>query len=411
MQNGPQLRDQLRSLSIPREQRPGATRAGARLGRSATVVFLLLLLLGLAGYIAWDKFGARLPMLKPATTQPAPVRLVKVQAQHVTDATPTLTATGKIVSDHRVEVATKVSGQVVALLFEQGDRVERGQILARIEDVLPRARRDAATANLAKAKANLEYQKVNFARVQGLSKIGQASEIELAEARRACAETQALVAASEAELAYADKVLSDCQVEAPIAGVMLERSVEVGDFVAAEGGRGAMANSQVGSIADMSKLRVEVDVNELDVGRLQAGMPCVVVPDSSKDRRYRGHVLWLDPGANYAKATVQVKVRIEKPDEYLRIEGAAQVQFLAAEPQAATSPGAGLWIPCSAVLRNADGGGARVFVARAGRFIAVPVLLGARERDSVEVVSGLVDGQEVAVEGVDRLTDGQPVPR
>jgi RND family efflux transporter MFP subunit len=408
MDDTPDLRDQLRSLRIPREQRPAAA-AGARATRSPTVLVLLLLVLGMAGYIAWTRWGERLPGLSPAS-QPASVRLVKVEARLTAETTPTLTATGKIVSDHHVDVATKVSGQVVALFFEQGDWVERGQLLARIEDVLPRARRDEAIANRAKARAAFEYQKVNFERVQDLSQSGQASDIELAEAHRAYDEALALVAAADAELAYADKVLSDCQVDAPIAGVMLERNVEVGDFVAAEGGRGAMANAQVGSIADMSKLRVEVDVNELDVGRLQPGMPCVVVPDSSKDRRYRGHVLWLDPSANYAKATVQVKVRIEKPDEYLRIEGAAQVQFLAAEPQAATSPGAGLWIPCSAVLRNADGG-ARVFVARAGRFIAVPVRLGARERDSVEVLSGLVDGQEVAAEGVDRLTDGQPVPR
>ena len=112
---------------------------------------------------------------------------------------------------------------------------------------------------------------------------------------------------------------------APIAGVILERDVEVGDFVSAEGGRSAMANSQFASIADMTKLRVEVDVSELDIARLRTDLPCVVVPDAYKDRRYHGHVMWLDPGANYAKATVQVKVRIDDPDDYLRVEGAAQV--------------------------------------------------------------------------------------
>ena len=331
MENGPELRDQLRSLTIPREQRPKSrTALGTRRPRSAAVV--LVLLLGLAAYVAWDKFGAQLPRLKPAASQPAPTRLVKVQPYPAGDTSPTLTATGKIVSDHHVDVATKVSGQIVALYFEQGDRVERGQLLARIEDVLPRARRDEAAANLDRARAEREYQRINFDRVESLARLGQASEIELAEARRAHDAAEALVAASEATLAYNEKVLRDCQVEAPISGVILERNVEVGDFVSAEGGRGAMANAQIGSIADMEKLRVEVDVNELDVGRLRPDMPCVIIPDAHKDRHFHGRIMWIDPGANYAKATVQVKVRIDDPDDVLRVEGAAQVQFLSDTP-------------------------------------------------------------------------------
>jgi RND family efflux transporter MFP subunit len=411
MQNGPELREQLRSLSIPREQRPGATPAGRRSRRFAGVVLLLVIALGLAGYVVWDKWGTRVPILTAVTSPPMPIRLLKVQAQRPADVTPTLTATGKIVSDHHVDVATKVSGQIVALFFEQGDHVKRGQLLARIEDVLPQARRDEAVANLAKARADFEYQKVNFTRVQALAQTGQASDIEFAEARRAYDEAQATVAAGEATLAYAEKVLDDCQVLAPIDGVILERDVEVGDFVAAEGGRGAMANSQLGSIADMTQLRVEVDVNELDVARLWPEMPCVVIPDANKDRHYRGRVLWIDPGANYAKATVQVKVRIDEPDDSLRVEGAAQVQFLSGEPGAAAALSAGLWIPLSAVQVDGDGHAGRVLIAQDGRLRAVPVTLGRRERDSVEVISGLSAGQEIAAEGLERLVDGQHLPQ
>jgi RND family efflux transporter MFP subunit len=245
--------------------------------------------------------------------------------------------------------------------------------------------------------------------VENLGRSGQASDIELAEVRRAYDAAQALVAASEATLAYTEKVLHDCQVEAPISGVVLERNVEVGDFVAAEGGRGAMANAQLGSIADMTTLRVEVDVNELDVGRLRTDMPCTIVPDSAKDRRYTGHVLWIDPGANYSKATVQVKVRIDQPDDFLRVEGAAQVQFIDATPQDVATQHASLWIPASAILQTPEGSGAQVFVGQDGRFRATPVTLGRRAGDLVEVLSGVVAGQEVAAEEVKRLRDGQPV--
>jgi HlyD family secretion protein len=413
MSTGPQLRDQLRSLSIPHEQRPlDRQAAGRRRSRSGLLTLLVLLSLGLAGYIGWMKFGSRITALTTTTAPATDVRLIKLVAQRSSDATaPALTATGKIVSDHRVQVSTKVSGQIVKLFFEQGDRVEEGQLLAQIEEENYRALRDEAAANLEKSRATLAFQKINFDRVSQLRTQQQASDIEYADARRSLDETQSLVAANEANLAYADKLLRDCKVLAPIAGVILERNVEVGDFVAAEGGRGAMANSQFTTIADMTKLRVEVDVSELDIARLRTGMPCMVVPDAYKDRRYHGHVMWIDPGANYAKATVQVKVRIDDPDDYLRVEGAAQVQFLTGGPATAatTSETPRLWIPATACIPDAAGGKAKVFVVADGRLKAVTANLGRREGDRIEVVSGLTEGQEIAADGLDQLRDGQLV--
>ncbi len=184
-------------------------------------------------------------------------------------------------------------------------------------------------------------------------------------------------------------------------------------------------------------VRVEVDVSELDIRRLRKDMPCLITPDAQKDRRYRGYVLWLDPGANYAKATVQVKVRIDNPDPYLRVEGAAQVQFYdrlpgamaAAEglvdkgggkaampPSAPTSAAlatqpAHIWIPLSACRPDAAGQTAKIFVVADGRWKATTVTLGRRDADSVEVLAGLSDGQEIAADGVEQLKDGQPVRR
>ncbi len=400
MQEAPQLREQLRSLSIPREQRP-QPRATGRGGKSVPVVLALAVLV-LGGYLAWQKYGEYLPWPQFAPAAAAStVRTLKVTAEPEPAPSPVLTATGKIVSDHRVEVATKVSGQITHLYFEQGDHVESGQIMAAIDDVLPRARRDEAKANLAGAQAHQAYQAVNFARIQSLFDQKKATDIEYADARRAIDESAAAVKAAEAQLAAAEKVLADCQVPAPISGVVLERNVEVGDFVAAEGGRGAMANSQFGAIADMTKLRVEVDVSELDIARLRSDMPCLIVPDAQKDRRYHGRVLWIDPGANYAKQTVQVKVRVDDPDDRLRVEGAAQVQFLP-EPLASNAA-PGLWVPQSACQVDPDGTTGVVYVRDAGRFQCVPVKLGRRIGERIEVLSGLSVGQEIATEGLDKL--------
>jgi multidrug efflux pump subunit AcrA (membrane-fusion protein) len=191
--------------------------------------------------------------------------------------------------------------------------------------------------------------------------------------------------------------------------VILTRDVGVGDFVAAEGGRGAMANSQLGSIADMAALRVEVDVSELDIARVRRDMPCLVTPDARKDRKYPGRVMWIDPGANYSKATVGVKVRIENPDDTLRVEGSAQVAFLNEMPKnaPATQTATRIWIPASASLPDGDGKIAKVFVAVDGRLRSTPITVGRKSGDQIEVVDGLEEGQSIASGPLDKIRDGQ----
>jgi HlyD family secretion protein len=211
----------------------------------------------------------------------------------------------------------------------------------------------------------------------------------------------------QATLAWTQKMLADCEVTAPIDGVVLERNVEVGDFVAAEGGRGAMANSQFAAIADMSALRVEVDVSELDISRLRRNMPCQISPEAYKDRKYRGHIMWIDPGANYSKATVQVKVRIDNPDDYLRVEGSAQVVFLTEAPgsRPASQPAA-IWVPVSAVQAAAGDREGKVFRVVDNRLRSTRVLLGRHSSGQIEVLSGLSDGDSIAADQLDTLKDG-----
>lgn len=413
----PDIRSQLRALSIPRDQRPTAAAptvgapARAANGRSRIGLIAAVLLVGLVGWGVYASRGFFAGMTDAAASQ-TDIRLVPVTVRRPAELPPLLTATGKIVSDHKVQVSTKVSGQIVSLLFEQGDRVKKGQVLARIEDVIYRARRDQAKAQLEKSRANLEYQKVNYARISRLHEGSNAPDIEYTDAKRAQDEGEAQVKADQAALDWAQKALTDCEVLAPIAGVVLERNVEVGDFVAAEGGRGAMANSQLGSIADMATLRVEVDVSELDINRLKKDMPCTIIPDAYKDRRYNGHVMWIDPGANYSKATVQVKVRIESPDDNLRVEGSAQVVFLPERPSAEamkSDAAPTLWIPASAAVIDADGVGGRVFLASDGRLRETRVRIGRRVGGELQIESGLSSGQMIAADGLDKLSDGQRV--
>jgi len=406
-------REQLQKLRIDKSQRPiaptpsaGRRPAQPRQRSLFWPIFLVLFfgVLAVAGYKYRGSIGETVQnVVKP----PAEARLVTVTLQKGASTPAVHTAVGKIVSDHRVRVATKVSGQITQLMFEQGDKVEKGQVIATIEDVFYRARRDNAKAVFEEQKARLAFAKSNFERVERLYKQTLAPDLEFIQAKSDFEAAQAKYDADNAALTEAQWRLDWCSVTAPVTGVVLDRNVEVGDFVAAEGGFGGMANSQFASIADMTKLRVEVDVSELDITKIGKDMPAVIIPDAYKDRRYKGHVLWIDPGANYSKGTVQVKVRVENPDEYLRVEGTARVDFKKEQDDESADATKGtLWLPKSAVMLDgpttatasnpAMPGKATVLVYENERLVRKEIEIGRETERQYEITAGLSAGARVA---------------
>jgi len=222
------------------------------------------------------------------------------------------------------------------------------------------------------------------------------------------------VAQSELDVAVAvlrrlQKRLDDCAIRAPIGGVILERNAQVGDFLAAEGGRGANANAQLVSVADMKLLRVEIDVSERDVQRVYPGQPTRITPDADRASTYEGAVMWIDPIGDYARATVQVKVRVLNPGPNLRIEGSAKVEFLGAPPDSTSAESPGIWLPKTAVKLVPGSDQATVFTVLHERAIANPVTIGARTDKSVEVRFGVRAGMQIIAQDLDGIAAGTAV--
>jgi RND family efflux transporter MFP subunit len=397
------MRSQLQGLRIDRNQRPVAARSGGRWIKA----LIFLAIIGGVGFGAWSSRDWMQTAMSNIAAPPAVIPTLVVTERTAEADAVVLTATGKIVSDHLVAVATKVSGQITALHFEQGDFVEKGQIIARLEETNYRAMRDQSQAQLDKSKAALTYQETNYARIERLYKKGESFEIEYADALRARDEARAQVAADRAMLDFTQKQLDDCRVVTPIAGVVLEREVEVGDFVAAEGGRGAIANALFATIADMTQLRVEVDIMELDIHKVRAGMPCRITPDAYPDVHFNGHVMWLDPGANYSKGSVQVKVRIDDPDrDHLRVEGTATVVFRAPDAEQSARERAGIWVPAKAVMMDEDStDSGRVFVVDNGKWKQREVTIAVTRDNELKIAAGLSPGDRIATADLDKITE------
>ncbi|HEY2586145.1 MAG TPA: efflux RND transporter periplasmic adaptor subunit [Tepidisphaeraceae bacterium] len=375
-----------------------------------------------------------------------------------------LNATGYVIAAHKIELASKVVGRVAWVGVEMGDKVKQDQVLVRLEDDEYKARVAqqqglvdnakamlaqleagsrpqeiaAARARLDQAQAELTNAQISLKRLQGLELTRaiarqqiddadalvrertanvdlQRQEFELARIgnRQEQIDAQrATVRQLDGSLAMAMLDLSNTTIRSPIAATVLQRNVEVGEFVTTGfvGDRGA--KGYVLSIADLNDLRVELDVSQNDIAKVSANQPCWIVTDAYPDKKYSGVVDLISPEANRQKATVQVRVKVLSPDDLLKPDMNATVSFLSPEAlaasQAATTRPAGqrpaIRIPATAVHNGA------VFVVEQGKAVkrAVSVAKEDGSRD-VEVLKGLIGGEDLIVSPPEALQDGAPV--
>jgi HlyD family secretion protein len=212
---------------------------------------------------------------------------------------------------------------------------------------------------------------------------------------------------AEGQLAYDRTILDATLIRAPVTGAILERNVEQGEFVTTGfvGDRGA--KGYVVSLADLNDLQVELDISQDDFAKLHMGQRAKITTDAFRDREYDGELVEISPEADRQKATVQVKVQVLQPDEYMRPEMNANVSFLAdSKPSpggAATTQAPAIRIPASAVR---DG---QVFLLADGKANARQVEVRRTRSGEAEVVSGLSGGETLIVSPPEGLADGDEV--
>ncbi len=208
-------------------------------------------------------------------------------------------------------------------------------------------------------------------------------------------------------VAYAETSLTNTVIRAPVTGTILERAVEKGEFVTTSfvGDRGA--KGYVVSLADLNDLEVELDISQNDFAKLHSGQHGVITTDAFPDRKYDGFIKEISPEANRQKATVQIKVKVAQPDDYLRPEMNASVAFLSdakPDPSEASAKRV-ILVPASAVRDGA------VFVFFDGKAVRRAVKSGMTSSQGIQIESGLNGGEDLILDPPADLKDGDQVRR
>ncbi len=337
-----------------------------------------------------------------------------------------LDASGYVVARRQATVSSKVTGKVVQVSIEEGQRVARDEVIGRLDDTNARAaveqmraQRAQAEANLVAARVALENAVPTFRRnEQQLAKaVISAQTFDTGKAAYDAARTgvdvaQRGVEVAIANLAYAERNLEDTVVRAPFAGIVTVKNAQPGEMVSPVSAGGGFTRTGIGTIVDMESLEIEVDVSENFINRVHSDQPVTAHLNAYPDWGIPAHVIAIIPTADRAKATVKVRVGFDARDERILPEMGVRVAFLdsAARSAPAEASGGGqraLIVPTSAVQANGDTG--VVYVLTEDHVERRSVRLGSRISAGQIVLSGLTAGARLATGDLEKLSDGAKV--
>ena len=366
-----------------------------------------------------------------------PVETVEVLRD---DLIQTVVASGRVMSPRRVRVGAVITGRVVAIPVTEGQAVKKGAELVLLEDKDVRAALAQAQAGVAQAaakvrqlrevglpaaqqallqaEATLTQVRGQFDRTKRLQAQGFVGQSQLDDAQRNLdvAESQARAARVQVETnstrgsdfamamtaleqaraaeRVAQAKLPDIVVRAPVDGVLISRNVEVGDIV--------QPGKELFLLAPVGETQVIVQIDERNLSQLSLGQKALGSADAFPGRRFPAELIYINPGIDALRGSVEVRLRAPSPPDYLRQDMTVSVDIeVARRAQAVVAP--------TQAVRDATTAQPWVLAVRNGRAERIPVKVGLRGDGRLEVLEGAAPGDALIPASLGLITAGQKV--
>ena len=356
------------------------------------------------------------------------------------DLVQTVVASGRVMSPRRVRVGAVITGRVVAIPVTEGQAVKKGAELVLLEDKDVRAALAQAQAGVAQAEAKVrqlrevglpaaqqallqaeatltqvrgQFDRTKRLQAQGF--VGQSQlddaqrNLDVAESQARAARVQvetnstrgsdfamAMTALEQARAAerVAQAKLPDMVVRAPVDGVLISRNVEVGDIV--------QPGKELFLLAPAGETQVIVQIDERNLSQLSLGQKALGSADAFPGRRFPAELIYINPGIDALRGSVEVRLRVPSPPDYLRQDMTVSVDIeVARRAQAVVAP--------TQAVRDATTAQPWVLAVRNGRAERVPVKVGLRGDGRLEVLQGAAPGDALIPASLGLITAGQKV--
>jgi RND family efflux transporter MFP subunit len=393
----------LDALRIDRTQAPQ---------RSGGWWWIVLVVLAAIGAGTWWFTRSKAVPVKTATVQ---VRTTGESAGKTL-----LNASGYVTTRLEATVSSKITGKVAEILIEEGTKVEKGQILAKLDASnvetglhLAEAQLAVSKSSLAETEPMLKYAKTELDRLDSMvtAKAVSKSDRDKAEAefgfQKAKLERQkADVTVAERQVDEWKQQLDDTIIRAPFSGVVTTKDSQPGEMISPMSA-GGFTRTGICSLVDMDSLEIEVDVGESFINRVKEGQPVIATLDAYSDWKIPGKVIAIIPTADRQKATVKVRVAFEKLDPRILPQMGVKVAFQSDESSAPAAAGNVLTVSKDAIVKS--GGRDIAWVVRDGKVERRAVTVSAIDGDQVTLSAGLTQGETVVLNAPPDLNDGTAV--
>ncbi|MCW8803481.1 MAG: efflux RND transporter periplasmic adaptor subunit [Ignavibacteriaceae bacterium] len=362
-------------------------------GSKAIIYVIIAIVIIVAGY-----FG-----VKSLSNDALEVKLTTVIKQTPGRSSAVLTASGYVVAQREASVSSKGTGVLVYLGVVEGDKVKKGQIIARLDDRDIVAQLDEAKSSLQLYKAQLKEVENNYNREKELFSRGLSSQQSLDQAETAYNSLLANIDIAQARIRAAEVALENMIIRAPFDGTVLTKNAEVGEIVAPFGAS-TTSRAAVVTIADMNSLMVETDVSESNIQKIKQDLDCEIVLDANPGKSYQGYVFKIVPTADRSKATILVKVGFKSYDNRVLPEMSAKVSFLSEKSKEEEEQIPVLTAPLSAVE---DLDGKKItYVVEDDKAVQKEITTGRLFGNYVEIISGLDEGEKIINDLNEKIKDG-----
>ncbi|RMH93414.1 efflux RND transporter periplasmic adaptor subunit [Lysobacter pythonis] len=339
------------------------------------------------------------------------------------EAASVLDASGYVVARRMATVSAKVPGKVQEVLIEEGQRVEAGQVIARLDPIDAAQQRQLAQAQVAAAEsqragvaAQLREAEANATRLSTLAgrQLVSRAQLDTAIAQRDALRAQLTTIARQSRVAEAQSRIArqgvdNTVVRAPFAGIVTAKAAQPGEIVSPIAAGGGFTRTGIGTIVDMDSLEIEVEVGEAYIGRVQPGMPVEAGLNAYPDWNIPAEVIAIIPAADRGKATVKVRIGLKTKDPRIVPDMGVKVSFLEKPKTADTAKPEGVRVPAAAIAER--GGKTVAFVVDANGVVTMTPVASAEklgERD-VRIVAGLKPGDVVVLAAPDTLKSGMAI--
>ncbi|NQY42461.1 MAG: efflux RND transporter periplasmic adaptor subunit [Legionellales bacterium] len=279
---------------------------------------------------------------EPAIIADSPASSIKLSS-----SASILSASGYVVPRRISTIASEIIGKIAEIYIEEGQKVEKGELIAKLDDTLAVTAKNSAIAKVASSKSLVDSLKAKYKKAKFIAnsnsklyKSGSVSQETFIQSQAEAERLQADIAKSKHDVKLAEiaierqtKIVEQHYLRSPFKGIVTSKDAYPGEIISPASGGGGFTRTGIATIVDMDSLEIEVDVNESNINKVFVEQKVDIILEAYPEKMFQGKVIAIIPSANRDKATIKVRIGFLQKEDIIFPNMAVKINFFSKKNQ------------------------------------------------------------------------------